>query len=235
MAGPLNRFRLKLRAGVAAAMIAAAPALSSGAAYGANALSFGFQKYDVLSPSMAPTLLVHDRVMAFPLAKPARGDLVAYRMPKKPSTAYIKRIVGLPGDRIEMIRGVLNINGQAVVRERIEDFNLLDAGCGTTPVRQWRETLPCGASHRTLDTTENALLDNTPVHTVPQGHYFVMGDNRDNSSDSRLADGHGPVPAENIIGRIELIYFSIDERESAWKLWRWPWSVRWNRMLTRTR
>jgi signal peptidase I len=95
--------------------------------------------------------------------------------------------------------------------------------------------LPNGVSYTTLDLVDNALLDNTQVYEVPEGHYFMMGDNRDNSTDSRVRPeigGVGYVPFENIIGRAQIIFFSIHEGEHAWMIWRWPWSVRWNRLFT---
>ena len=131
--------------------------------------------------------------------------------------------------------GVLHINGQPIARERVEDFNLGGDDGKTTAVRQWRETLPGGASHRTLDRVENGQLDDTPMLVVPDGQYFTLGDNRDNSMDSRLPRHHGTIPAANIIGRVEFVYFSIAEGASPREFWRWPSSVRWNRIMMRVR
>jgi signal peptidase I len=188
--------------------------------------------YSIPSTSMAPTLQINDHVMAFGRREVARGDVVAYLFPKDRGTVYIKRVVGLPGDRIQMKAGVLHINGEPVKQERLSDAELRDDGSKPRPVRQYLETLPGGVSHRIYDEVENGFLDNTAEVMVPAGHYFMMGDNRDNSSDSRVAR-HGPVPAANILCQPRLIYFSLDEGESAWALWRWPHAIRWSRMFSR--
>jgi signal peptidase I len=153
-------------------------------------------------------------------------------LPRDDSTDYIKRVVGLPGDRIQMIDGLLHINGVAVKRERVSDF--VDDEIGAR-VRRWRETLPNGVTYETLDLQDNAWLDNTNEYLVPPGRYFMMGDNRDNSTDSRVPaerDGVGYVPFENIVGKAQIIFFSIGDMEPAWHIWSWPWSVRWSRLFT---
>jgi signal peptidase I len=188
--------------------------------------------YSIPSTSMAPTLQINDYVMSFGLAKVARGDVVVYLLPKDGSTIYIKRVVGLPGDRVQMKGGVLHLNGTPVKQERLEDAALKDYDSKPRPMRQYLETLPGGVSHRIYDEVENGFLDNTAEYTVPAGHYFMMGDNRDNSSDSRVAQ-HGPVPAGNILGHPTLIYFSLDEGESVWRFWRWPTAIRWGRLFSR--
>jgi signal peptidase I len=119
-----------------------------------------------------------------------------------------------------------------VKRERIEDFVETEEGPRATRVKRWRETLPNGVSYTTLDLVDNGFYDNTPVYQVPAGHFFMMGDNRDNSTDSRVLSQVGYVPFENIIGRAQIIFFSIREGEHAWMVWRWPWSVRWDRLFT---
>jgi signal peptidase I len=195
--------------------------------------SFVYQSFNIPSGSMRPTLAVGDYVFVAKFAygyshfslpfspplfsgrilssQPAPGDVAVFRHPKDTSTDYVKRIVGLPGDRIQVQQGQLYINDVPVKREPLA--NVADEGaCGAasgSPVKRWRETLPNGASYETLDCLDNSFLDNTVVYTVPDGHFFALGDNRDNSTDSRMPQ-FGPVPFENLIGRVSLIYFSYD-------------------------
>jgi signal peptidase I len=213
-----------------------------------------FQPFNIPSGSLVPTLLVGDYLFTSkysygysrysipfgpPLfsgrvwgSEPKRGDIAVFKLPKDNSTDYIKRVIGLPGDKIQVVEGILQINGQAVKRERIEDYETSDAFGRTIAVPQYQETLPNGVAHRIVERDgDKGYWDNTYLYTVPAGHFFMMGDNRDNSTDSRDESSVGFVPFENLVGRAEIIFFSIDENASAWKIWEWPWTVRWNRLL----
>jgi signal peptidase I len=213
-----------------------------------------FQPFNIPSGSLVPTLLVGDYLFtskysygysrySIPFgppvfsgriwgSEPKRGDIAVFKLPKDNSTDYIKRVIGLPGDKIQVVEGILQINGQAVKRERIADYETSDAFGRTIAVPQYQETLPNGVAHRIVERdSDRGYWDNTYVYTVPAGHFFMMGDNRDNSTDSRDESSVGFVPFENLVGRAEIIFFSIDENASAWKIWEWPWTVRWNRLL----
>jgi signal peptidase I len=215
-----------------------------------------FQSFNIPSGSMEGTLLIGDYLFvskyrygyshyALPFSPPVfsgrvfasepnRGDVVVFQLPSDDSISYIKRVIGLPGDQIQMIGGLLHINGVPVKRERVEDY-VDDEGRYPIRVKRWRETLPNGVSYDTLDRIENSEYDNTRPYIVPPGNFFMMGDNRDNSNDSRVSPangGAGYVPFENIIGRAGLIFFSVGEGGQAWQVWRWPWSVRWSRLFT---
>jgi signal peptidase I len=166
---------------------------------------------------------------------PERGDVVVFKLPTDNSTDYIKRVIGLPGDHIQMKNGILFINGQPVPRRRIQDYLYQEGPGMTIPLAQYIETLPNGVQHRIIEMGDNGPLDNTQEYVVPPGDYFMMGDNRDNSTDSRVLSQVGYVPGENIIGKAQIIFFSIRDDTHAWEVWRWPWSVRLDRLFTLVR
>jgi signal peptidase I len=214
--------------------------------------TFLFQPFNIPSGSMRDTLLIGDYLFvskysygfshySFPFSPslfsgrifgrgPQRGDVVVFRLPRDDSTDYIKRVIGLPGDKIQVREGLLYINGEAVKRERLADFRDDETVGGDA--KRWRETLPNGVSYETRDLRDNGELDNTRVYDVPAGHYFMMGDNRDNSQDSRVLSAVGYVPFENLVGKAQIIFFSVKDGDPAWQFWLWPWSVRWDRLLT---
>ncbi|HDZ72056.1 MAG TPA: signal peptidase I [Aurantimonas coralicida] len=210
--------------------------------------TFLFQPFSIPSGSMMPTLLVGDYLFvskwsygfskySIPFSPPLfegrllgsapdRGDVVVFRKPHEEETDYIKRLIGLPGDRIQVRDGVLSINGKPVPREVVGEF-VADDG---TAVPQYRETLPNGVSYLTLDLSPSSAGDNTREFVVPDGHYFMMGDNRDNSLDSRFDVGY--VPFENLVGKAQVIFFSVQDDVSPLEIWKWPTDLRPSRILT---
>lgn len=218
--------------------------------------SFAYQPFNIPSESMVPTLLVGDYLFvskyaygysrhSLPFSPPVlhgrvfekpveRGDVAVFKLPRDGRTDYIKRIIGLPGDKIQMVDSVLYINGKAVERERVADYENDDPNVSVRRAVQYKETLPNGVSYMTIDLYGATDADNTPVFEVPEGYYFAMGDNRDNSADSRLpmSRGVGLVPAENLVGRAEIITFSTDGNARLWEVWKWLGAMRFSRFFT---
>lgn len=229
--------------------------------FGAFALAllirmFAFEPFNIPSGSMIPTLLVGDylfvskysygysslsslmgivplegRLFARP---PQRGDVVVFKLPSDNRTDYIKRLVGLPGDTVQMRQGLLYVNGVPVRRERMETQMAADDWKPATDSVDYIETLPGNVSHVIREEGDDRDLDNTGVFTVPPGHYFMMGDNRDNSADSRTSRV-SYVPFDNLVGRAEVIFFSKDESMPFWEFWKWPAAIRWDRLFMKVR
>ncbi|HWK47265.1 MAG TPA: signal peptidase I [Stellaceae bacterium] len=212
------------------------------------------EPYSVPSGSMLPTLLIGDTLIASKFAygysryslavgvpdingrlfatPPRRGDVIVFRLPRDPSITYVKRVIGLPGDRIAMREGRLVLNGEVVPRRFVRQTEI-DFGGRTLPVMEYAETLPDGPTHAILKLSDDQRLDNLPEVTVPAGHYFMMGDNRDDSLDSRVdpaSGGVGFVPFDNLVGRADVLLFSRAET-SWWDIWRLPASYRGDRFL----
>ncbi|KIL98728.1 Signal peptidase I [Paramagnetospirillum magnetotacticum MS-1] len=216
--------------------------------------TLAFEPFNIPSGSMIPSLLIGDYLFVSKYAygysrysmpfgigpgggrimehMPERGDVIVFKKPPENKVDYIKRVVGLPGDRIQVKGGILHINGSAVDRKRIEDFVERDRDGNILRAPQYIETLPNGRKHKIIEFLgDNGPADNTMEYLVPAGHYFMMGDNRDNSADSRFLSEVGYVPAENLVGRAEILFFSGDGSAALWEVWRWPWAIRYARLL----
>jgi signal peptidase I len=212
--------------------------------------SFFFEPFHIPSSSMKPNLLIGDYVFvakysygysrySFPFgfkffegriweSKPKRGDIVVFRLPSDPSINYIKRLIGLPGDKIQMRNGILFINGEEIKKLRDGTFTDPDSEF-RNEIKQFLETLPEGKTYETLDQSDEMPQDNTGIYEVPAGHYFMMGDNRDNSQDSRFLEAVGYVPEQNLVGRATIIFFS--NSKPTWQFWHWPTSIRFSRIF----
>ncbi len=219
-----------------------------------------FEPFNIPSGSMIPTLLVGDYLFvskysygysrhSMPFSPnlfsgrifgslPERGDVAVFKLPRDNSTDYIKRIIGLPGDRVQVRGGILHLNGQPVRRESLGPFTVEDGG--RMVATRFRELLPPQPgvephAHFILEMSDNQFFDNTTEFRVPAGHVFAMGDNRDNSLDSRDQNAVGFIPVENLVGRAEFIFFSVDGSASWWEVWAWPMAVRWSRLFSAVR
>ncbi len=215
--------------------------------------TLAYQPFNIPSGSMIPTLLVGDYLFvskfsygysryALPLGlgffsgrilgrEPERGDIAVFRQPPTNRDDFIKRLVGMPGDRIQMIDGVFHLNGEPVDKRRIEDFIVEDRRGRTRRIPQYIETLPNGPTYTVRESLgDTGPVDNTREFVVPQGQYFAMGDNRDDSNDSR---NWGFVPAENLVGRAEILFFSTDGTAGWLQPWLWPSATRFSRIFNR--
>jgi signal peptidase I len=231
--------------------------------------SFVISPYNIPSESMLPRLLDGDYLLAakwpygysrfslpfnLPLipgrifaGQPSRGDVVIFKAPANPNQDWIKRVIGLPGDQIQMVGGQLHINGQAIPKVRVADFVVpvspnthcylptyerQQNGTAVCSYPQFRETLPNGKSYTVLDLADSPR-DDTPPVLVPEGAVFVMGDNRDNSLDSRFSvdeGGVGMLPQTNLVGRATIMMFSTDGSANWLLPWTWFTAARWQRL-----
>lgn len=216
--------------------------------------TFLFEPFNIPSGSMKPTLLVGDYLFvnkftygyskhSFPFSmgpfegrefagEPRRGDVVVFKLPTNTRVDYIKRIIGMPGDRIQVVDGRLYINREMVGREPVGLKSVSEGFSPPVQMMEYIETLPDGTMHSIYEESDGEDLDNTEEYIVPEGHYFMMGDNRDNSQDSRVSSLVGYVPFENFVGRASFLFFSIDTQQADWmKPWTWPTAIRWRRLL----
>ena len=205
------------------------------------------------SSSMKPTLLIGDYLFvskpsygyskySFPFSpdliqgriwgddKPKRGDVAVFRNPQQTNIDYIKRVVALPGETVQMQQGRLYINDKIVQRDFIKRLEVDENGA-KVEMLLYKEILPGGTSHFIYEETDSGALDNTGKFTVPEGHYFMMGDNRDNSQDSRVMQSVGPVPLENMIGKANIVFFSTNGSAHLWEVWKWPFATRFSRLF----
>ena len=223
--------------------------------------AFFFQSYNIPSGSMLKNLFVGDYIFvskftygysknslpfSLPIipgrlfaSSPKRGDVVVFKLPSDGRTDYIKRVIGLPGDRIQIINGMVFVNNNKLGYKKIGTFNdnnLINRknrslGCRNEDLDIILETLPNGISYEVLDSNTQSYADNTGIYNVPENHFFMMGDNRDNSQDSRYLKSVGFVPFDNIVGRAEIIFFSWN-----WKKISKPncsTSIEWSRIFQR--
>lgn len=170
--------------------------------------SYGFSRYSF--PFSIPLLGKESRRF---YAEPERGDIIVFRKPNETSTNYVKRLIGLPGDKIQLRHGVLYINGKKMERNKIDDFVEINFQGQIRKIRQYREKLDNSKEYNTLDEVPNSVTDNTQVYTVPRDHFFVLGDNRDNSFDSRFLNDVGFIPKNNLVGKAQVVVFSVSRNK----------------------
>jgi len=214
-----------------------------------------FEPYNIPSGSMLPNLLIGDYLFvskfsygysrySFPFgivplpesrilsAKPKRGDVAVFKLPSNTSINYIKRVIGLPGDSIQMKKGKLFINRNLITQQEDGSYKHIYKRRFEQDFDKYKELLENGKFYSVLNINDFQTLDNTQEFIVPKNKYFVMGDNRDNSLDSR-ANGGWFVPLENFVGKGNFIFFSISGDTRFWEFWRWPSNIRYSRIFTK--
>jgi len=212
-----------------------------------------FQPFYIPSSSMEPTLLVGDRIFvskytygyskhSFPFSppilnkrifhsKPKHGDLVVFKTPTDNRTDFIKRLIGLPGDKIQMIEGELFINKTKILRNKIRERSDINCAGNEIDTFEFKEELSNKKTYKIVYNQEGSML-NTDLYIVPEKHYFFLGDNRDCSSDSRFLSNVGYVYEDNLVGKARVIFFSNDTKKgSVFKLWNWKNSMRFDRFF----
>ncbi len=215
--------------------------------------TFLYEPFNIPSGSMFPTLKVGDYLFvskpaygyskhSFPFGVanfegrmaenlPKRGDVAVFKLPTNTSVDYIKRIVGMPGETIQMRNGRLYINGEQVPREFVGLTRSEGSDFEQQTLNEYVETLPGGIIHRIYEAGDTEPLDNTLPMEVPEGHYFMMGDNRDNSQDSRVSHLVGFVPLDNFVGRADILFFSAKEEAVMFNPLTWPQNIRFSRLF----
>ena len=213
--------------------------------------SFIAEPFNIPSGSMKPNLLIGDFIFvskwsygyskhslpfSIPIIPgkilskmPERGDVVVFKTPSDNRTDYIKRVIGLPNDKIQIINGQIIINDKLIIRKKIEDFLDVDINGNTIRNRQYKEYF-YQLEINILDLKDNGIVDNTQVFNVPKDHFFVMGDNRDNSQDSRFISYVGFIPINNLVGKAQFIFFSL-ENSRFLEIWKWPKAIRFDRIF----
>ena len=217
--------------------------------------SFLFQPFYIPSSSMEPNLLVGDRLFvskysygysrhSFPFSpnltnkrylskNPERGDVVVFKTPADNRTDYIKRLIGLPGDTLQIIEGELYLNSQKIQRNKVEITFNINCGNEKLNINAFEEMLPDGEKYIAVYNKEGTM-QNTDKFIVPKEHYFFMGDNRDCSKDSRFLSSVGYVTFNNLVGKASMIFFSNDKKKgNFFEFWKWHKSIRIDRFFNK--